>query len=57
MDQSFTTVTERLNGLLDQKYDYTEEAKFDVPENSQKPELIIQKNFRLVCNIDINKIN
>ena len=50
------TVTERLNGLFDQKYDDTEKTKFDVPENPQKPEIIINKNFRLVCTSDINKI-
>ena len=57
LDQASATVTERLNGLLDQKYDDTEKAKFDVPENPQKPEIIIHKNFRLVCTTDINKIN
>ena len=57
LDQASATVTERLNGLLDQKYDDTEKAKFDVPENPQKPEIIIHLNFRLVCTTDINKIN
>ena len=57
LDQASATVTERLNGLLDQKYDDTEKAKFDVPENPQKPEIIIHKNFRLVCTTDIHKIN
>ena len=57
MDQATATVTERLNGLLDQKYDDTEKAKFEVPENPQKPEIIIHNNFRLVCTTDINKIN
>ena len=57
LDQATATVTERLNGLLDQKYDDTEKAKFDVPENPQKPEILIDKNFRLVCTTDINKIN
>jgi len=57
LDQASATVTERLNGLLDQKYDDTEEAKFDVPENPQKPEINIHKNFRLVCTTDIHKIN
>ena len=56
-DQVSNTVTERLNGLLDQKYDDTEKAKFDVPENPLKSEIIIHKNFRLVCTADIHKIN
>ena len=45
LGQASTTITERLNGLLDQKYDDTENAKFDVPENPQKPEISIHKNF------------
>ena len=49
LNQSSATVIERLNGLLDQKYDDTEKTKFDVPENPQKPEIIIHQNFRLVC--------
>lgn len=57
LDQASSTVTERLNGLLDQKYDDTEKAKFDVPENPQKPEIIINQNFRLICTTDISKIN
>jgi MoxR-like ATPase len=57
LDQASATVTERLNGLLDQKYDDTEKAKFDIPENPQKSEIIIHKNFRLVCTTDIHKIN
>ena len=49
LDKTSATVTERLNGLLEQKYDDTEKVKFDVPENPQKPEIIIHQNFRLVC--------
>ena len=49
LDQASATVTERLNGLLDQKYDDKEKAKFDLPENPQKPEIIIHQHFRLVC--------
>ena len=37
LDQASATITERLNGLLYQKYDDTEKTKFDVPENPQKP--------------------
>ena len=57
IDQASATVTERINGLLDKKYDDTEEPKFDVPENPQKPEIFINKNFRLICTCDTNKIN
>ena len=57
LDQASATDTERLNGLLDQKFDDTEKAKFDVPENPLKSEIIIHKNFILVCTMDIYKIN
>ena len=57
LDQASVTVTERINGLLDQKYDDPKENIFDVPENPQNPEISIHKNFRLICTTDINKIN
>jgi len=56
LDQASATFTKRLNGLLNQKYDDTEKSKFDVPENPQKSEIIIHKNFRLVYTTDIHKI-
>ena len=57
LDQATITVTERLNGLLDQKYDDTEKAKFYIPENPKKPEILINPNFRLICTTDISNIN
>ena len=45
LDLTSATVTERLNGLFDQKYDDTEKTKFDVPENPQKPEIIIHQHL------------
>ena len=57
LDQASTTVTERLNGLLDQKYDNTEPAKFYVSENPNNSEIDINKNFRLICTTEFNKIN
>ena len=54
MDQASAIVTERLNGLLDQKYDNIEKAKFDVPENPQKHEIEIHFNFN--CTTEIHKI-
>ena len=56
LDQASAIVTERLNGLLDQKYDNTENNKFDVPENPQKPEIEIHFNYRLICTTEIHKI-
>jgi len=35
LDQELLTVTESIIGLLNKKYDDTEKAKFDVPENPQ----------------------
>ena len=43
--------------MLDQKYDDTEKANFDVPENPQKHIISIHKNFRLVGTTDVHKIN
>ena len=57
LDQASAAVSERLNRLLDHKHDETEKAKFEVPENPQKPEIDIHLNFRLICTIDIHKIN
>lgn len=57
LDQASSTVTERLNGLLDQKYDDTTKAIFYVPENPQQDEIEINKNFRLICTCDITKVN
>jgi len=36
LDQASAIVIERLNGLLDQKYDSTDKAKFDAPHKSLK---------------------
>ena len=49
LDQVNSNITERINGLLDPKYNDTEKTKFDIPENPQKPEIYIHRNFRLVC--------
>ena len=56
LDQAPTTVTERINSVLDKKYD-EEDAIFEVPENPQKNEIKINPNFRLICTTDINKIS
>ena len=57
LDQAPATITERLNGLFDQKYDDAKMLKFDVSDNHINPEIIIHKNFRLICIIDIDKTN
>ena len=42
-----STITERLNSLLDIKYD-NKEKKFDVPENPLKISIKIHNNFRII---------
>ena len=49
LDQASAGVIERLSSLLDQKEDNMEIMKFNLPENNQKPEIIIHSNFRLIC--------
>lgn len=55
LQEANSIVTERLNSLLDFKYDKNIiERKFDIPENPLENSIIIHKNFRIigVCNID-----
>ncbi|KAH0800171.1 Dynein heavy chain, cytoplasmic [Histomonas meleagridis] len=56
IDEAPATVTERLNSLLDQKYD-GEQKMFDIPENPQQSQIPIDKNFRLLCTCNIDKIH
>ena len=56
IDEAPSTLTERLNGLLDKKNDDSE-RKFDVPENPKQPQIDIHENFRMICTSNINKIN
>ena len=56
IDEATSTVTERLNPLLDQKYDQ-KEMIFYVPENPNEPEIRINPNFELLCTCKIDKIN
>ena len=56
IDEAPSTVTERLNGLLDQKYD-GQEKYFDVPENSANPKVLIKETFRILATSNIDKIS
>ena len=56
IDEAPSTLTERLNGLLDKKNDDSE-RKFDVPENPKEPQIDIHVNFRMICTSSIDKIN
>ena len=56
IDEAPSTLTERLNGLLDKKNDDSEK-KFDVPENPKEPQIDIHDNFRMICTSNIDKVN
>ena len=57
IEQAPTTVTERLNGLLDKKYD-GKKKYFEVPENpNYKQGVLMDDRFRLLCTCNIEKIN
>ena len=56
INEAPSRVIERLNGLLDKKNSKKEE-KFEVPENSSNPEINIDKDFRIICTSNFEKIN
>ena len=56
INEAPSRVIERLNGLLDKKNSKKEEV-FEVPENSADPEIIINKDFRIICTSNFDKIN
>ena len=56
INEAPSRVIERLNGLLDKKNSKKEEY-FEVPENSAKPEININKDFRIICTSNFEKIN
>jgi len=56
INEAPSRVIERLNGLLDKKNSKKEE-KFEVPENTSKPEIDINKDFRIICTSNFEKIN
>ena len=55
INEAPSTVYERLNGLLDKKYN-DEDNKFPVPECSEKTSFKIKKNFRIICTCNHKKI-
>ena len=60
LQEANSTVTERLNGLLDIKYDEDKKKgtskKFDIPENPLKNSIEIHKDFRIIGICDIHTI-
>ena len=55
IDEAPATVTERLNGLLDQKYD-NQVRYFDIPENPKEKKIAITDSFRILATCDIEEI-
>ena len=56
IDEAPSRVIERLNGLLDKKNN-KEESIFEVPENSNEPEIPINPDFRIICTSNDKKLN
>ena len=56
IEEAPSTVTERLNGLLDKNYGEKDQY-FDIPENPKNNSIKINQNFRLICTCNINKVN
>ena len=61
LQEANSTITERLNGFLDIKYDEDKRKgtskKFDIPENPLKNSIEINKDFRIIGICDIQTIN
>jgi MoxR-like ATPase len=60
LQEADATITERLNGLLDIKYDEGKKKgakrKFDIPENPDKSSIDIHKDFRIIGVCDSQNI-
>ena len=60
LHEANSTITERLNGLLDFKYDENKEKwdkkRFDIPENPLEGSIVIHNNFRIIGICDLEKI-
>ena len=56
INETPSRVIERLNGLLDKK-NSDKENVFEVPENTKKPLIKINKDFRIICTSNFEKIN
>lgn len=55
INEAPSTVYERLNGLLDKKYN-DEDNTFPIPEYSEKANPKIKKNFRIICTCNDSKL-
>ena len=57
IEEAPSTITERLNGLLDKKLNVEKERIFEIPECPHKNEVKINKNFRLLCICNYSNIS
>jgi len=57
INESNNSVRERIKELFNEKYSDLESPRFSVPENHQKPEIIIHSNFVLICILDIDEMS
>ena len=55
INEAPSTVYERLNGLLDKKYN-DEDNTFPIPEYSEKTNPKINRNFRIICTCNHSKL-
>ena len=55
INEAPSTVYERLNGLLDKKYN-DEDNTFPIPEYSERTNPRIKKNFRIICTCHSSKL-
>ena len=57
INEAPSRVIERLNVVLLDKKNNEKEEVFDVPENSREPVIKINKDFRIICTSNFDKIN
>ena len=61
LHEANSTITERLNSLLDKKYDENKEKnhinRFDIPENPLEGSIEINNNFRIIGICDLERID
>ena len=55
INEASSTVTERLNGLLDKTYEI-KELYFELPENPNEGRIKINENFRIICVCEYEKL-
>ena len=57
IEEAPSTITERLNALLDKKLDIENDRFFEIPECPNRKVIEINKNFRLICICNYNNLS